>query len=176
MKTALLIVDVQEALIGGHPYDEENFLERLKTVIAAARDTGVDVAFVRHDEGKGGELREGGPGFEIHPAIAPMRGEMVFNKHYNSAFKETELLKYLNVRGIERIVLMGMQTEYCIDATCKAAFEHGFNVVMPEGGSTTYDNPYISGENLVKFYEQRIWNRNFARVLPMRDALEALER
>ncbi len=176
MKTALLIVDVQRALIDEHPYDEKNFLDRLKKLIDAARDVGVDVVYVRHDGGKGDPLNDGEPGFEIHPAVAPQPGEMVFDKKYNSAFKETELQKHLNARGIERIVLAGMQTEYCIDATCKSAFERGYSVVIPEGGTTTYDNPFLTAEKLVKFYEKMIWNRNFARVLPLPDAIETLER
>jgi nicotinamidase-related amidase len=176
MKTALLIVDVQRALIDGHPYDEANFLERLKKLIGAARNNGADVVYVRHNGGKGSPLAYGEPGFEIHPAIAPMRGEMVFDKKYNSAFKETELAKHLNARGIERLVLAGMQTEYCIDATCKSAFERGYSVVIPEGGSTTYDNPFFTAEKLIKFYEKMIWNRNFAGVAALEDAVGALER
>lgn len=176
MKTALLIVDVQKGLIDEHPYDEKNFLERLQRLIGAARDGGVDVIYVRHEEGKGGPLHEGEPGFEIHSAIAPRTGEMVFTKRYPSSFKETDLAKYLDARGIERLVLAGMQTEYCIDATCKAAFERGYNVVIPRDGTTTYDNPFVSGEKLIKFYENMIWNHSCARVLSFEDAIDALER
>lgn len=176
MKTALLIVDVQNALIGAHPYDENHFLERLKQLIDAARGVGVDVIYVRHDSGKTGELDYGTPGFEIHPMIAPQPGEMVFTKKYPNAFKETELAKHLNARGIERIVLAGMQTEYCIDATCKAAFERGYNVVIPAGLTTTYSNQFIAAEKLIKFYENLIWNHNCARLLPFRDAFDVLER
>ena len=176
MKTALMIVDVQKALIDEHPYDEKAFLARLKDLIRAARDSGVDVLYVRHDGGKGDPLNYGEPGFEIYPDVAPQPGEMVFDKKYNSAFKETELERHLNARGIERLVLAGMQTEYCIDATCKSAFERGYNVVIPEGGTTTYDNPFLTADKLIKFYEKMIWNHNFARVAPLRDAIGALER
>lgn len=176
MKTALMIVDVQKALIDGHPYDEKAFLERLRGLIGAARDGGVDVIYVRHDEGRGTPLHDGEPGFEIDPSVAPMRGEMVFEKRYGSAFKETELQKYLNARGIERIVLAGMQTEYCIDATCRAAFELGYSVVIPENCTTTYDNKYVAAERLIQYYENHIWNHAFARVVPLRDAIDALER
>jgi nicotinamidase-related amidase len=176
MKTALLIVDVQRALIDEHPFDEKAFLQRLQKLIGAARASGVDVIYVRHDGGKGDPLTYGEPGFAIHPDIASQPGEMVFDKKYNSAFKETELEKHLNARGIERIVLAGMQTEYCIDATCKSAFDRGYSLVIPAGCTTTFDNQYLSGEQLVSFYENLIWNRRFARVMPLTDAIEALER
>ncbi len=176
MKTALLIVDVQQGMIDEHPHDEKAFLERLKRLIGAARYGGVDVIYVQHEEGKGGALHEGEPGFLIPPIIAPQIGEMTFTKRYPNAFKETDLQKHLNARGIERIVLAGMQTEYCIDATCKAAFELGYSIVIPQKGTSTYDNQYVDAENLISFYENQIWSHNCARVVPLADAVDALER
>lgn len=170
-KTALLVVDVQEALVEGHPYREEEFLGNLQQLLAAARGNGVEVVYVRHDGGAGDELEAGSPGWRIHRAVSPEPGEKIFDKTYNSAFKSTGLKDYLDGRGISRIFLAGMQTEYCIDATCKAAFEYGFSLVVPSGATTTFKNEYLSGEKLVEFYERKIWNGRFAEVVPVREAV-----
>ncbi|WP_411676144.1 hypothetical protein [Caproicibacter sp.] len=62
-----------------------------------------------------------------------------------------------------------MQTEYCIDSTCKTAFELGFGVIIPEGTFTTFDNGPLDAAELCEFYSSRIWNRRFASVIPFKD-------
>ena len=56
-------------------------------------------------------------------------------------------------------------TEYCIDATCKIAFELGYEVIIPRATTTTFDNEFFSGESSVKYYEQKIWNNRYAKVI-----------
>ena len=68
-----------------------------------------------------------------------------------------------------------MQTEYCIDTTCKVAFEFGYDVVIPSGGTTTYTNPLLSGEKIILYYEKFIWHPPLARVLPMEETLLMLK-
>ena len=58
--------------------------------------------------------------------------EKVFQK-YNSIFKETDLKDYLDKEDIGRLVLCGMQTEYCVDASVKVGFEFDYKLVIPEG-------------------------------------------
>jgi nicotinamidase-related amidase len=111
----------------------------------------------------------------VHPAIAPLKGEKVFDKRFSSAFKDTGLDDYWHGRGVKTLVVSGMQTEYCIDATLKSAFERGYKVVMPEGGSTTYDNRLFTADRLVDFYEKDVWNGRFADVLPLDGALALLK-
>jgi nicotinamidase-related amidase len=125
MKTALLIVDVQKALVDEHPYDEKAFLERLGRLIGAARENGVDVVYVRHDEGKGTPLHDGEPGFEIHAAgRRPKRADQLFEKKYGGV-QETELQKYQTPRGIARIECWRHADGVLHRRTCRAAFELG---------------------------------------------------
>lgn len=64
------------------------------------------------------ELLTGSHGWEIYGAISPEVGEKIFDKHYNSAFKETHLQTYLDSQAIEQLIIIGMVTNYCIDTTC----------------------------------------------------------
>lgn len=70
--------------------------------------------------------------------------------------------------------MTGLQTEYCIDTTCKAAFEHGYKIIIPEETNTTFDNEYLDGEELYKFYNYKIWNNRFAKVVSLDEAIKVL--
>lgn len=174
MKTALLVVDIQQALVDAHPAHEDTFLLNADLLIHAAHDAGKEVIYVRHDGGPESELEAGTPGWQLNRSISPEEGERIFDKRYSSAFRDTDLENYLHSCGIERLVICGMQTEYCIDTTIKAAFEHHFAVIVPSGATTTYANPFLSGEKLVSYYEHMIWHEPLALVLPMDRSLSLL--
>lgn len=174
-KTALLVVDVQTALIAEHPYREKETVETIREIISWCRNHQIEVIYARHDGGTGDELERNAPGWQIYGPVAPAAGEAVFDKQYNSAFRETGLRDYLDRKGIRRLILTGMQTEYCIDATCKVAFEFGYHVVVPEGATTTVGNSFLSGGELCAFYTEKIWNRRFADLVPMERLKAELE-
>ncbi len=162
---ALLIVDVQRALIDSRPFHEAELLRNIERLLAAARQNHLEVVYVRHDGGIGDELEPHTGGWEIVRPVAPQAAERIFDKKFNSAFKDTGLKGYLSEKNIDTIVLVGMQTEYCIDTTCKVAFEYGFSILIPEGATATYDNDFFSGAVIARYYEQKIWNKRFADVL-----------
>lgn len=172
--SVLLVVDVQTALIEEHPYNEQKVIDNIKNLISVARDNEKEVIYVRHDDGKGQELEYGTDGWQIYYEIKPYDNERVFEKQYNSAFLKTGLKDYLDSKQINTIMLVGLQTEYCIDTTCKAAFEHGYKIIVPEEANTTFDNEYLTGEELYKFYNYKIWNNRFAKVLSLDEAIKVL--
>ncbi len=172
---ALLVVDVQNAAVAEGPYREAPLLKNISALIRACRAAGVEVIYVQHDGESGGELEPGSEGWEIHAAVGPEPGEKIVRKRFNSAFRETELQTYLEDRGIRTLILVGMQTEYCIDTTCRVAFEYGFRVVMPEMTNSTYDNGDINAEQIYDYHNRRIFDGRFAAVPTMRETLEAIE-
>ncbi|MBE6072495.1 MAG: cysteine hydrolase [Clostridium butyricum] len=173
---ALMIVDVQKRLIDYHPYNERKVIENIKKLILTARNNGQEVIYVRHDDGEGSELAKGTEGWQIYDEILPNSYEKIFDKKFNSAFIKTGLKEYLESKNIDTIILTGLQTEYCIDATCKSAFEHEYKVIIPEETNTTFDNEYLPGEKLYEFFNYNIWNNRFARVLSMDEVIEILVR
>lgn len=174
MKTILLVVDVQQALVDANPVHADEFLLNIKLLIDRAHAAKAEVVYVRHDGGEGDELARGSEGWQLYRSLKPRADEKVFDKRFPSSFRQTGLRNYLSQKGIERIVLCGMQTEYCIDSTCKVAFEYGYDVIIPAGATTTYANPLISGEKLIHYYEKLIWHEPLARVVPMEEALGLL--
>ena len=65
---------------------------------------------------------------------------------------------------IEALVVAGMQTEHCIDATIKSAFEKGFEVIVPEAVHTTFRNGELTAAQVKEFYQNQIWKDRYATV------------
>lgn len=169
--TILLVVDVQTALINYNPYNKAEFIANIRRLLETARQSEIEVVYVRHNDKNGSELEHGTDGWQIFNLVSPQSDDMVFDKNYNSAFKETGLKSYLDGKGISDLILVGMQTEYCIDATCKVAFEYGYSITIPSGTTSTFDSSYSKAGALIKFYEEKIWNGRFAKVLPVEDVI-----
>lgn len=163
MVSALLVVDVQTGLIEEHPYQVSLFLETVEQALRQARARQIEVIYVRHHDD---ELPMGSSDWKIYNSVAPQADEVIIDKAYNSAFKETALQAYLERKGVERLFIVGMATDYCIDTTIKVAFELGYEVCVPQGGTTRPDNGLISADLLVPYYE-KLWHNRFAQVLPL---------
>ena len=155
----LLVVDMQKALTeDGELYDAEAFMDRNIRLIEAARKNNVEVIFVQHDAGEGSGFSAGDEDFEIDPRVAPKEGEKVFVKTINSCFGNKEFKAYMEQQEDKRLMVIGLQTNYCIDATVKSAFERGFEVIVPEGTNSTFDNDYMTGETTVAYYNEDVWD------------------
>ena len=165
--TALLIVDVQNGLVDDNPYDIDIVLSNIKELADICRDNGVEVIYIQHDGEYGDSLEPFSNGWKIHELINPKQGEKVIRKAYNSAFKNTELDDYLKSKNLQTLILAGMQTEYCIDTTCRVAFEKGYKLIMPEKTNTTFDNGELSGEQIYQYHNFRIFKDRFAEVESM---------
>ncbi|MBQ9764980.1 MAG: cysteine hydrolase [Lachnospiraceae bacterium] len=172
----LLVVDTQRLITNNKLYQFELFEMRVKELINKARGNGVEVIYVRHDDGEGNELTKGKEGFEIYDGFRPVDGELIFDKNVNSAFRGTGVLEYLRSKEENTIIIVGLQTDYCIDATIKAGFEHGFRMIIPENTNSTFDNQYMSAEQTYKYYNEFIWNRRYAESVPFEKALKLIER
>lgn len=171
----LLVVDMQKALTeDGELYDAEAFMDRNIRLIEAARKNNVEVIFVQHDAGEGSGFSVGDEDFEIDPRVAPKDGEKVFVKTINSCFGNTDFKAYMEQQEDKRLMVIGLQTNYCIDATVKSAFERGFDVIVPEGTNSTFDNNYMTGETTVAYYNEDVWD-GVADLPTFEEAMEMIE-
>ena len=171
----LLVVDVQNALIKKHPYNVQKVIENIKKLILTARGNNKEVIYVRHDDGQGTEFEKGTDGWQVYNEVAPNSGEYIVEKQYNSAFHKTGLREYLKNKGTDTIILVGLQVEYCMDATLKSAFDYEYEIIIPEETNSTFDNQYLSGEKLYEFYNYKVWNKRFAKVLSMEEVIKILQ-
>ena len=172
----LLVVDTQKLITNSDLYNFNAFENAVKTLIAAARENNVEVIYVRHDDGNGTELTRGTEGFEIYAGFEPKQGEKIFDKTVNSSFKDTGLLEYLKEKDVRTVVVVGLQTDYCIDATIKCGFEHGFKMIVPENANSTFDNAFMTGEQSYKYYNEFMWKGRYAECISMEETIKRMKR
>lgn len=170
----LLVIDTQKLITNEYLYNFDLFLSNIKNLIAAARANHIEVIYIRHDDGSECELTKGAAGYEIYEEFQPAVGERIFDKAVNSAFKSSGLLEYLKGKGETHLIITGLQTDYCIDANVKCAFEHGFQVIVPSFANTTVDNEYMTGENSYRYYNEFIWSGRYAECISVDDTVNRM--
>jgi nicotinamidase-related amidase len=133
-KTALLVIDVQTGMTDNDPhvYEAPQMLERVKSLIKQAEAADIPVVYVEHIEAPEWD----GP---LHPDIAPQKGEPLIQKMKPDAFHETNLKQVLDDLGVDKLVIAGFETPYCINATSRRAHELGYDVTVVEDTHSTFD-------------------------------------
>ena len=123
----LMVLDTQKGITDERLFSFEEFKNNVITLIETARSFGVEVVYVRHDDGPGSGFSIGDEAFEIYEGFAPKEGEQIFEKSVNSAFHDsTGLTSYLKAKNVTKVIIVGLQTDFCMDATIKSGFEKGF--------------------------------------------------
>jgi nicotinamidase-related amidase len=135
MARALLIIDIQRDYFpgGAFPLVEPEAAARVAAgVLEHFRDAGEHVLHLRHvwDAPEASFMRPGTDGVEIHELVAPQAGEPVFDKGEPNGFLGTDLEGELRASGIEDLVVAGMMSSMCVDATVRAASDLGFGVTV----------------------------------------------
>jgi nicotinamidase/pyrazinamidase len=94
---------------------------------------------------------QGTPGAAFHPGLRLPRAELVIRKGFRpaidsySAFFEndrrtpTGLAGYLRERGLARLFLVGLATDFCVHYSAIDARRQGFDVVLVEDGCRAID-------------------------------------
>lgn len=148
MTTALLIIDVQNAILSGlGAPDRQAAIDtaldalsaRLTTLKQAANAAGVPVLLVQHDGSETHRLAEGSEGWELRPEIAAGEGDVIVHKRACDSFFETDLEQRLKERGITRLVVGGCMTQFCVDTTVRRAVSMGYDVTLLADGHMTAD-------------------------------------
>lgn len=171
----LLIVDTQKLIMNEQLYKFDEFVVNVKSLINSARENNIEVIYVRHDDGECSELSKGKDGFEIFEELKPQVYEKIFDKYVNSAFRETGLLEYLKEKNEKDIVIVGIQSDLCIDATIKCGFEHKFNIIVPQYANTTIDSEFMSKEKTYKYYNEFIWNKRYAECISVEETIRKMQ-
>ena len=170
MAQALIVIDIQEGLVNENPYDAKNFIVNTKAIIQHFRDQNIEVIFVRHSEDEG-LLATGSDNWQVYHELKPQENEKIFNKYYNSIFKNSELKEYLDSKSITDLTFVGMQVEFCIDTSVKVGFEYGYKITIVEDAISTFDNIHLSADQILSFYKEKIWRNRFAQLRTTKEIL-----
>jgi nicotinamidase-related amidase len=142
MNTALLLIDIQNDYFPGGRMELEGSPEAsscAKKLLSYFRETTMPVVHIHHSSLQPGAtfFLPGTEGAKIHASVSPMRDEMVIEKHYPNSFRDTSLLDHVKKAGIAHLVICGMMTHMCVDATTRAAFDHGFQCTVVSDACAT---------------------------------------
>jgi nicotinamidase-related amidase len=152
MRTALIVIDFQNAVFIEPPaYQANHVLERIRDLIKAARATGTPVIYVQHEEA-GCEWEAGSDGWRFPSAIAPQPGDFVSAKSQCDAFHGTGLQAHLREQGIERVVICGYATEFCVDTNVRHAASTGLAVVVAADAHTTRDRAHLDAPRIIEHH------------------------
>jgi nicotinamidase-related amidase len=139
MPRGLLIIDIQQDYFPGGAYplvEPQAAAKAASQVLGALRESDTPVIHMKHvwDEPDAEFMRPGTAGIEIHPLVAPADGEPVIEKAEPNSFLGTRLEEDLRHRGIDELVVAGMMSSMCVDATVRAAADLGFRPVVVHDG------------------------------------------
>ena len=172
----LLAIDIQKGITDNRLYNFKGFIENTRKLLDTARKNGVEVIYFQHDDGPGTGFSVGDWDYEIADEVKPIEGEKIYSKNINSCFGNKDFEEYVKKLEDKTLMIVGLMTNYCIDATVKSAFERGFKVIIPEGANTTSDNDYMNAETTYRYYNEMMWPKRFAECISMDDAIKLLER
>jgi nicotinamidase-related amidase len=157
MKTALILIDIQNDYFPGGKMELAGPLEaaaQTGKLLDLFRQQDLPTVHIQHISTRPGAtfFLPDTDGVNIHESIAPLSGETVIIKHFPNSFRETNLLEHLKGVGAERLVLCGMMTHMCVDATARAAADFGFNVLVAADAcatrALTYNETKIPAEHV----------------------------
>jgi nicotinamidase-related amidase len=141
MADALMVVDVQKALMSGpHAVPDHVRLEKaIRVLLERARFTGVPIIFLQNDGDLGSPDEPGQPGWELFFELHD--GDLVLAKDKNDGFDGTGLDAVLTKHRVFSVAICGLLSEMCVAATARAAMQRGYRVLIPHDAHATYDVP-----------------------------------
>lgn len=159
MKSALLIIDVQTALCTGQwsAFDIDNVVDRINAVSGKARIAGIPVVLIQHEEDEG-PLRFGTDGWKLYERLAVQPEDIRIRKTASDSFHRTELHSVLQAHGIDNLVVCGLQSEFCVDSTVRAALALGYPVTLVADGHSTLDNGVLSAAQISAHHNATLEN------------------
>jgi nicotinamidase-related amidase len=181
VRTALLLIDIQNDYFPGGKMELVEPLAAAKKAAALLqcfRDHRQPAIHIQHISTRPGAtfFLPGDRGSDIHDAVAHFEGEPLVQKHYPNAFRETHLLELLQSWQTERLIITGMMTHMCVDATARAAVDLGFRIIVAEDACATRDLSYgdvtIPAGMVHKAFLAAL--RSYGQVMPVEQILSLL--
>ncbi len=172
MSTVLLIIDIQNDYFdnGANPLEgSESASLNAKRLLEKFRTDNSLIIHIQHIS-----LRADATfflpdtfGCQIHDNVKPIEDEKTIVKHFPNSFRETNLLAYLTDRHVTDLVICGMMTHMCIDATTRAAKDFGFNCTLIGDACATknleFNGHFIRAEDVHNAFLAALGN-NYSKV------------
>jgi nicotinamidase-related amidase len=142
MKTALLLIDFQNDYFTGGKMELVGSLQAAcaaARLLTAFRKQSWSVYHVQHisTHPNATFFLPDTAGVDIHEAVLPLPAEPVITKHFPNSFRDTGLVERIKADDICSLLICGMMSHMCVDATVRAAFDYGFNCIVTHDACAT---------------------------------------
>jgi nicotinamidase-related amidase len=144
MKRALVLVDMQNDYFPGGKMEltgTAEASENAKKLLDHFRLKNLPVIHIQHLSIRPGAafFLPDTDGVNFHENVMPLPCETVIRKHFPNSFRETCLREYLMSQEITELVICGMMSHMCVDATVRAAFDMGYSCMVAHDACATRD-------------------------------------
>jgi nicotinamidase-related amidase len=158
MTDALIVIDMQQGSFGAETprHDAAGLVTRLNRLARQIRTDGGAVIFIQHDGPPGDPHHPDEPGWRLLPTLEIKPDDTVVHKRSCDAFLHTKLDDVLRESGIDRLIITGCATDYCVDTTVRSALARGWPTIVPSDGHTTADRPHLSALQIIA-HHNAIW-------------------
>jgi nicotinamidase-related amidase len=149
MKTALLVIDMQQALCFGEEaaFEAERVIDRINTVSRKAREAGVPVVLIQHEEEEG-SLQFDSSGWQLAQGLETAASDLRVRKTTPDSYHLTPLQALLEERGVTDVVICGLQSDFCVDTTTRRSLGLGYPAVLVQDGHSTVDNGLLTAQQI----------------------------
>ena len=145
---ALVIIDMQRGMADpalGRRNNPDAEL-RIQQLLNAWRQAQRPIVHVRHiSRSPGSVFWPGQPGCEFQDTLQPLGHEHVVEKNVPDAFIATGLERWLHMRSIKQLVIVGVITNNSVEATARSGGNLGFDVIVAADACFTFDQTDLSG-------------------------------
>jgi nicotinamidase-related amidase len=156
MKSGLVVIDMQTALFASPKHDAEGLVARLNALGHHIRASGGVVIFVQHEGPPGDAFEYQSSGWQLLPDLVIEADDIRVRKKSCDAFLNTDLAEVLRTKAVDRLVITGCATDYCVDTTVRSALARSYATVVPADGHTLSDRPHLSAEKIIA-HHNAIW-------------------
>ncbi|MBK8510634.1 MAG: cysteine hydrolase family protein [Candidatus Competibacter sp.] len=147
-ETALIVIDMQRGMSGpaagerNNPDAERN----VQSLLKAWRQIGWPIVHVRHiSRTPGSPFWPGQPGVEFQPELSPLADEHIVEKNVPDAFVHSGFERWLHIRGIRQVVIVGVSTNHSVESTARTAGNLGFKTIVVSDATFTFARKDYTG-------------------------------
>jgi nicotinamidase-related amidase len=159
MKSALLIIDVQQGLCEGEgqAFDSAGVIARINAVAHKVRQAGLPVIVIQHESGPG-YLEHGSAAWKLATGLQTQPGDVFVRKTTPDSFLRTDLHELLQAQSVTDLIICGMHTEFCVDTTTRRALALGYPVLLVQDGHTSAGNAVLTAPQVIAHHNATLSN------------------
>jgi nicotinamidase-related amidase len=156
MRTALIVIDMQQALFASPKHDAMGTVSRINELADRVRAANGIVIWVQHCGPQGDAFHPDQPGWRLLPELQPQQGDHLVRKASCDAFLDTDLAEKLAAENVGKLIVTGCATDFCVDTTIRSALARRFATIVPTDGHTTSDRSHLPATKVME-HHHAIW-------------------